>query len=143
MICKLVSYKTLEASEFNLNIARYAYKEEEEDIHDIEAHMRGGIPKVDIDKVKWTIFEDLKSQIFEPMEDRPKYCRHKFNPTELHAFFYALPYFFEHQAALLDLYKAVEKIIQRYGTSLLELRKQVRVLEDKTDENLRKMGIEW
>lgn len=42
---RLVPYSEIEKNEYNLNIPRYIDNQEEEDIHDIEAHLKGDIPK--------------------------------------------------------------------------------------------------
>lgn len=51
---------------YNLNIPRYIQSNEDEDIHDIQAHLLGGIPKRDIDKLEnyWKVFSSLKNKLF-------------------------------------------------------------------------------
>lgn len=66
----------IEKNEFNLNIPRYIDSSEEEDIQDIEAHLKGGIPKYDIDLLEnyWTIFKNLRTELFSNGE-RPEYFK--------------------------------------------------------------------
>ncbi len=53
-------------NDYNLNIPRYIDSQEEEDIQDIEAHLRGGIPARDIDSMAqyWTVYPGLKNDLF-------------------------------------------------------------------------------
>ncbi len=71
---RMVSFEEIEKNEYNLNIPRYIENLEVEDIQDIEAHLLGGIPNVDIDAMHeyWQEFPSLKSSLFEP-SNRPKY----------------------------------------------------------------------
>jgi len=54
-------------NDFNLNIPRYVDASEPEDLHDIEAHLRGGIPERDIDAfaADWQQFSALRRELFE------------------------------------------------------------------------------
>jgi type I restriction enzyme M protein len=71
---RMVSFEEIEKNEFNLNIPRYIESTESEDIQDIEAHLLGGIPKLDIDALHnyWSEFPSLKTALFVPKE-RPNY----------------------------------------------------------------------
>lgn len=53
-------------NDFNLNIPRYIDSQEEEDIHDIEAHLLGGIPDKDVNDLGkyWEAFPSLKQILF-------------------------------------------------------------------------------
>jgi type I restriction enzyme M protein len=57
---------SLEANDYNLNIPRYINSTGPEDIHDLEAHLRGGIPNFDIDSLEryWNQFPSLRAQLF-------------------------------------------------------------------------------
>lgn len=65
-------------NEFNLNLPRYIDSTEPEDIQDIDAHLRGGIPKRDIDDLDryWQVFPGVRSKLFKPAE-RPGYTQLK------------------------------------------------------------------
>src|SRR5207253_2260659 len=56
-----------EKNESNLNIPRYIDAQEPEDAQDIEAHLKGGIPKADIDALAdyWQVCSTLKDSIFK------------------------------------------------------------------------------
>ena len=64
---RMVSVAEIAANDYNLNIPRYIDSTEAEDLHDIEAHLLGGIPNYDIDAldVYWQVFPLLKQQLFE------------------------------------------------------------------------------
>ena len=55
------------ANDYNLNIPRYIDSSEPEDLHDLDAHLNGGIPDRDIDALGayWTIFPSLRNALFE------------------------------------------------------------------------------
>lgn len=73
---RMVSRAEIEANDFNLNIPRYIDATEAEDIQDIEAHLKGGIPNRDVAGLApyWQVCPGLKSQLFAPA-DRPGYSR--------------------------------------------------------------------
>ncbi len=54
-------------NEFNLNIPRYIDSSEPEDIHDLDAHLNGGIPNRDIDALQcyWDVFPNLRRTLFK------------------------------------------------------------------------------
>ncbi len=63
---------------YNLNLPRYIDSTEPEDIQDIDGHLRGGIPRRDIDAfaADWQQYPDVRAVLFEPAE-RPGYLRLK------------------------------------------------------------------
>lgn len=68
---RLVPYNEIaEKNEFNLNIPRYIDASEPEDIHDLNAHLSGGIPNADIDALQnyWDVFPSLRKTLFEDSE---------------------------------------------------------------------------
>lgn len=56
---------------YNLNIPRYIDSSTPEDMQDIDAHLHGGIPAVDVDSMEkyWTLFPNLKAKLFSPLRD--------------------------------------------------------------------------
>jgi len=54
------------ANDYNLNIPRYIDSSEPEDLHDLDAHLNGGIPNRDIDAldVYWRVFPSLREALF-------------------------------------------------------------------------------
>ncbi len=69
---------------FNLNLPRYIDSTEPEDLHDIDAHLRGGIPERDLDTLDayWQVFPSVRSFLFESA-GRPGYARLKPALTEV------------------------------------------------------------
>ena len=55
------------ANDYNLNIPRYIDSSESEDLHDLDAHLRGGIPDRDLDALEdyWKVFPSLRGELFE------------------------------------------------------------------------------
>ena len=55
------------ANDYNLNIPRYIDSSEPEDLHDLDAHLNGGIPDRDIDALAdyWTVFPSLRRELFK------------------------------------------------------------------------------
>ena len=55
------------ANDYNLNIPRYIDSSEPEDLHDLDAHLNGGIPNRDIDALEsyWTVFPSLRQELFQ------------------------------------------------------------------------------
>ena len=80
---RMVLPEEIEANDFNLNIPRYIDSTEPEDLQDIEAHMRGGIPNRDIDELSryWQVFPGVCAALFEP--DRPGYSRLKVDAEDI------------------------------------------------------------
>ena len=62
------------ANDYNLNIPRYIDASEPEDLHDLGAHLNGGIPDTDIDALDtyWTVFPTLRNALFKA-NGRPGY----------------------------------------------------------------------
>lgn len=65
---RMVQTAEIRENEFNLNIPRYIDSSEPEDLQDIEAHLKGGIPNRDIDGMAqyWHVFPSLKAELFTP-----------------------------------------------------------------------------
>jgi len=64
---KLVPVADIEANDFNLNLPRYIDSTEPEDLQDINAHLRGGIPTRDVDGLGqyWQVFPAVRSALFK------------------------------------------------------------------------------
>jgi type I restriction enzyme M protein len=54
------------ANDYNLNIPRYIDSGEPEDLHDLDAHLNGGIPNRDVDALDayWNVFPSLREALF-------------------------------------------------------------------------------
>jgi type I restriction enzyme M protein len=63
-------------NDYNLNIPRYIDSQETEDIQDILAHLKGGIPNADIENLNayWKVYPSLKNSLFQKT-DNPNYSQ--------------------------------------------------------------------
>ena len=68
---RLVSIRELEAEDFNCNIRRWVDNVPEPDNQDVEAHLNGGIPKVEVDALdeKFNSFDCLKNEMFQSFKE--------------------------------------------------------------------------
>jgi len=71
-------------NDYNLNIPRYIDSQEAEDIQDIEGHILGDIPNVDIDALEkyWKVYPTLKQDLFS-VSERKKYSKLKIDKEEI------------------------------------------------------------
>jgi len=65
---RLVEFSEIARNDFNLNIPRYIDGSEPEDLQDIEAHLKGGVPNRDIDALSafWDVMPTLRTTLFGP-----------------------------------------------------------------------------
>ena len=70
---RMVSLEEIAKNDFNLNIPRYIDSQQAEDVQDIEGHLRGGIPTMDVDALQayWAVCPQLRQALFQP--NRPGY----------------------------------------------------------------------
>lgn len=63
---RMVSFSEIADNDYNLNIPRYIDSSEQEDLHDLSAHLSGGIPTADIDALNayWQVFPTLRATLF-------------------------------------------------------------------------------
>lgn len=64
---RLVPLEEIAANDYNLNIPRYIDSSEPEDLHDLSAHLQGGIPNRDIDALQpyWQVFPSIRETLFK------------------------------------------------------------------------------
>ncbi|HFG1780811.1 type I restriction-modification system subunit M [Vibrio cholerae] len=74
---RLVSLKEIAGNDYNLNIPRYIDNSEGEDLHDLSAHLAGGIPERDVAALGdfWQVLPSLRDSLFAPA--RPGYLHAK------------------------------------------------------------------
>ena len=80
-------------NDYNLNIPRYIDSQEVEDIQDIEAHLLGGIPAVDVEDLAeyWDAYPSLKTELFS--NNRPKYSQLTIHKEAIKSTIFAHPEF--------------------------------------------------
>ncbi len=65
---RLAPYAEITRNDFNLNIPRYIDGSDPEDLQDIEAHLKGGVPNRDIDLLAefWDVMPGVRATLFGP-----------------------------------------------------------------------------
>jgi type I restriction enzyme M protein len=83
---RMVPLAEIEKNDFNLNLPRYIDSTEPEDLQDIDAHLRGGIPERDLDALDayWQVFPAVRSVLFGSA-DRAGYSGLKVKIAEIKA----------------------------------------------------------
>ena len=81
-------------NDYNLNLPRYIDSSEAEDLQDIEAHLKGGIPIRDIDGLApyWQVFPSVRGELFRDA-DRPGYSQPKVEANQVKAAIFGHPEF--------------------------------------------------
>lgn len=87
---RLVSLAEIAANEYNLNLPRYIDSTEPEDLQDIEAHLKGGIPLADIDGLLryWQVLPAVRQALFVSVADAKRsnaYCQLTVEPSQIKA----------------------------------------------------------
>lgn len=82
------------ANDYNLNLPRYIDSSEPEDLHDLDAHLNGGIPNRDIEALEayWKVFPSLRAALFKE-NGRPGYNDARVPSTEVKRTILACPEF--------------------------------------------------
>ena len=75
------------ANDYNLNIPRYVDSSEPEDLHDLDAHLNGGIPNRDLDALDacWEVFPSLRKALFKRIPGRRGYSRPRIEARQVKA----------------------------------------------------------
>lgn len=90
---RMVTLSEIADNDYNLNIPRYIDSSEPEDLHDLSAHLQGGIPNADIDALNdyWQVFPTLRNSLFKPT--RPGYSHGLVEANQVKATILAHPEF--------------------------------------------------
>lgn len=91
---RMVSVTEIEKNEYNLNIPRYIDSQEVEDLQDIEAHLKWGIPNADVENLQnyWDVYPTMKSTLFGP-SDRDGYSQLKIPQENIKHIIFSHPEF--------------------------------------------------
>ncbi len=108
-------------NDYNLNIPRYIDSSEPEDLQDIEAHLKGGIPNRDVDDLKayWKICPGLRKELFA-CGDRDGYSQLKIEASQINPTIFAHP---EFVAFSQSVKKRFEKWRANHTERLKEIKK--------------------
>jgi type I restriction enzyme M protein len=81
---RMVPVSEIEENDYNLNLPRYISSGDKEDVQDIEAHLRGGIPNADIDEFSeyWELFAELRDKLFV-QDTKDGYSKSKYKAEEI------------------------------------------------------------
>ena len=103
---RFVPNEEIEKNEYNLNIPRYIDTQEEEDIQDIESHLKGGIPQHDVSALQtyWDSFPSLESSLFVK-GDRPKTFKINIKSDEIRNAIYSHQEFSKYKTEVMGLFK--------------------------------------
>jgi type I restriction enzyme M protein len=87
---RLVPLSEIGANDCNLNLPRYIDSTEPEDLQDIEAHLKGGIPLEDIDGLHryWQVLPAVRQALVAPVADAKRssaYCQLTVMPSQINA----------------------------------------------------------
>lgn len=136
---RMVPLSDIAGNDYNLNIPRYIDSSEPEDLHDLSAHLKGGIPERDIEALSayWQVFPSLRAELFAA--DRPGYAKALVKASQVKTTILAHPEFtafaerslqpfqqWAADAALADIqqgdhpkqliHRISEDLLQRYGS---------------------------
>jgi len=90
---------------YNLNIPRYIDNSEPEDLHDLHAHMNGGIPRRDIDALEnyWVVLPRLRTVLFQD-NGHPGYMKASLPANEVRSAILKHPDFQAYQTQARDVF---------------------------------------
>lgn len=85
---RMVALSEIAGNDYNLNIPRYIDSSEPEDLHDLSAHLQGGIPNRDIDALEryWQVFPSIRATLFSECKEqhaREGYSKALVNASEV------------------------------------------------------------
>jgi len=106
---------------FNLNLPRYVDSTEPDDLQDIDAHLRGGIPDRDISELNpyWQVFPSLRSMLFTPF-NRAGYSGLKVAQADIKKTIFGHPEF-------EDFQRSVTKLFEKWKATQVSVLKEIAV----------------
>ncbi len=130
------------ANDYNLNIPRYIDSSEPEDLHDLDAHLRGGIPNRDVDALDsyWQVFPSLRAELFEP-GDRPGYSRAKVETQQVKPTFLKHPEFAAYSQKVAAIFAAWRAAHEPMLRKLKEGAKPKEVINTLSEDLLERFAV--
>ncbi|MDH3460690.1 MAG: type I restriction-modification system subunit M [Burkholderiaceae bacterium] len=137
---RMVPLAEVQANDFNLNLPRYIDSAEPEDLQDIDAHLKGGIPDRDVDGhcAYWQVFPSVRGELFAPYNpagSRVGYNQLKVDASQIKATIFGHAEFTAFNSEVTHVFEAWKAA----NTPLLAGIQQgdrPKVLIDKLSENL-------
>ncbi|MEI8047979.1 MAG: type I restriction-modification system subunit M [Bacteroidota bacterium] len=104
---RIVPIAEIEEKEYNLNIPRYIDSQEEEDIQNIEAHLKGGIPNADLDALNnyWQVYPNLRNVLFEPHQ-RAGFSQQKIDKAAIKSTIFTHPEFTSYSQKVFEVFES-------------------------------------
>ena len=101
---------TSEKNDYNLNIPRYIDSQEDEDLQDIDAHLKGDIPNKDINDLEnyWKVYPNLKSVLFS-LSKRANYSVLKIDKSKIKSTIFEHPEFVKYYQKIEDVFNGWKK----------------------------------
>jgi len=108
-------------NEYNLNIPRYIDSSEPDDVHDLDAHLCGGIPNRDLDALEsyWKVFPSLRAELFES-NGRAGYSQARIESQQVKATILEHPEFSAYSKKVTEVFRAWRDVHQPRLISLKE-----------------------
>ena len=108
-------------NDFNLNLPGYVDSTEPEDLQDIDAHLRGGIPDSDISDLDryWQVFPNLRLTLFAPF-NRAGYSVLKVAQADIKKTIFGHPEF-------EDFQRSVTKLFEKWKATQAPILKEIAV----------------
>jgi type I restriction enzyme M protein len=120
---RMVSVSEIASStnEYNLNIPRYIDSSEPEDLHDLDAHLLGGIPNRDLDALEsyWKVFPSLRAELFES-NGRAGYRQARIESQHVKATILKHPEFSAYSKKVTEMFQAWHDVHQPKVKALKE-----------------------
>ncbi len=97
-------------NDYNLNIPRYVNSQEDEDLQDIDAHLKGDIPNKDINDLEnyWKVYPNLKSVLFSS-SIRANYSILKIDTSKIKSTIFEYPEFVKYSQKIEEVFNGWKK----------------------------------
>ncbi len=104
---RIVPISEIEEKEYNLNIPRYIDSQENEDLQDIEAHLKGGIPNADVEALNpyWHVYPSLRNVLFTAHQ-RQRYSQLNIEKTTIKSTIFEHPEFTSYAKKVFEVFDA-------------------------------------
>jgi len=99
-----------EKNDYNLNIPRYIDSQEDEDLQDIDAHLKGDIPNRDVNDLElyWKVYPNLKKVLFSSSK-RANYSVLKIDKSEIKSTIFEDPEFVKYSQEMEEVFNGWKK----------------------------------
>ena len=129
------------ANGYNLSIPRYIDSSEPEELHDLEAHLRGGIPNRDIDALDdyWTVFPSLRESLFAG-NDRAGYSDALVESTQVKSAILSHGEFYSYRQQVAAVFEEWREAYQPLLMGLAAGEKPGKIIQALSEDLLERFG---